>query len=51
MIGQGTITDLIQEYPSFPHKEVPVYYEIGNHQLKDEELLVFDDLDLSATDS
>ena len=43
--------DLIQEYPSNPHKEVPVYYEIGQHQLKDEELLVFDDSDLSATDS
>lgn len=43
--------DLIQGYPSFPHDKVPVYYEIGQHQLKDEELLVFDDLDLSATDS
>lgn len=43
--------DLIQGYPSFPHDEVPVYYEIGQHQLKDEELPVFDDLDLSATDS
>ena len=50
-IGQGTVTDLIEEYPSFPHEEVPVYYEIGQHQLKDEELLVFDDLDLSAADS
>ena len=50
-IGQGTVTDLIQEYPSFPHKEVPVYYENGQHLPEDEELLVFDDLDLSATDS
>ena len=42
--------DLIEEYPSFPHEEVPVYYEIGQHQLKDEEQGK-DDLDLSATDS
>jgi len=47
-IGQG-VTDLIQECPSFYYKEVLIYYDIGHHQLKDEELFVYNNLDLSVT--
>lgn len=46
-IGQG-ITDLIQECP-FYYEEVPIYYDIGQCQLKDEERFVYDKLDLSVT--
>lgn len=49
-IGQG-VTNFFQEYPSFPHEETPVYYEMGHHQLKDEELLIYDDLDLTVADA
>ena len=41
------VTNLSQEYPSFPHEDVPIYYDASNHQLKDEELLIYDDLDLT----
>ena len=49
-IGQG-VTGFIEEFHSFPHEKVPIYYEIGHHQLKDKELLIYDPLDLTITDS
>jgi len=42
---------LSQEYPSFPHEGVPIYYVASHYQLKDEELLIYDDLDLTIPDS
>ena len=45
------VTNLSQEYPSFPHEDVPIYYDASHHQLKDEELLIYDDLDLTIPDS
>ena len=50
MIGHE-VTNLKQEYPSFPHEDVPIYYDASHHQLKDEELLIYDDLDLTILDS
>lgn len=51
-IGQGVTDFFFQEYPSFPHEEVPVYYEMDHHQLKDEELLnIYNGLDLTVADS
>ena len=50
MIGHE-VTDWNQEYPSFPHEDVPIYYDASHHQLKDEELLICDDLDLTIPDS
>ena len=45
------VTNLNQEYPSFAHEDVPIYYDASHHQLKDEELLIYDDLDLTILDS
>ena len=45
------VTNLNQEYPSFSHEDVPIYYDASHHQLKDEELLLYDDLDLTILDS
>ena len=39
------------EYPSFPHEDVPSYYDASHHQLKDEELLIYNDLDFTILDS
>ena len=50
MIGHE-VTNLNQEYPSFPHEDVPIYYDASHQQLKDEELLIYDDLDLTISDS
>ena len=49
-IGQG-VTGFNKEFHSFPHEKVPIYYEIGHNQLKDKELLIYDPLDLTITDS
>ena len=48
---RGSLTDVYSDYPSFPHSSVPVYYDISQHQLRDEELLIYDDLDLTLADS
>ena len=40
LIG-NEVTNLNQEYPSFPHEDVPIYYDASHHQLKDEELLIY----------
>ena len=50
MIGHE-VTNLNQEYPSVPHEDVPIYYDASHQQLKDEELLIYDDLDLTISDS
>ena len=39
------------KYPSFPHEDLPIYYDASHQQLKDEELLIYDDLDLTISDS
>lgn len=48
-IGQGVTDSVIQECPSFYYEEVPIYYDSGHRQLKDEERFVSDKLDLSVT--
>ena len=51
-VGIGDeVTNLNQEYPSFPLEDVPICYDASHHQLKDEELLIYDDLDLTILDS
>lgn len=48
-IGQGVTDSVIQECPSFYYEEVPIYYDTGHRQLKDEERFVSDKLHLSVT--
>ena len=50
MVGHE-VTNLNQEYTSFRHEDVPTYYDASRHQLEDEELLIYDDLDLTIPDS
>ena len=50
MVGHE-VTNLNREYPSFRNEDVPIYYGASQHQLKGEELLIYDDLDLKIPDS